>query len=218
MLPTRRGRTRSLLITGRARIQLSHRGRRHFVPSPREREEAAIENDSEETDEMSRCEWKRTSDMRAERRFKSVCTSSQSDQSLRCLHEESLHHEVSSMRPAMILNRLRKVRDWTLLMTLPHSTPPRSTVWNVPITKIRLFKYIENFTTKNWQISDKKFLYFSYFCLKHRLWRGGSNEYPRSIFLSRNKKNNVYPYKPQFPKIHQDITKTRVFKYIENFT
>ena len=29
-------------------------------------------------------------------------------------------------------------------------------------------------------------------------WRGGSNEYPQSMFLSRNKKNNVYPCKPQF--------------------
>ena len=28
--------------------------------------------------------------------------------------------------------------------------------------------------------------------------RGGSNEYPQSMFLSRNKKNNVYHYKPQF--------------------
>ena len=28
--------------------------------------------------------------------------------------------------------------------------------------------------------------------------RGGSNEYPQSIFFSRNKKNNVYPCKPQF--------------------
>ena len=28
--------------------------------------------------------------------------------------------------------------------------------------------------------------------------RGSSNEYPQSIFLSRNKKNNVYPWKPQF--------------------
>ena len=27
--------------------------------------------------------------------------------------------------------------------------------------------------------------------------RGGSNEYPQSV-LSRNKKNNVYPCKPQF--------------------
>ena len=28
--------------------------------------------------------------------------------------------------------------------------------------------------------------------------RGGSNEYPQSIVLIRNKKNNVYPCKPQF--------------------
>ena len=28
--------------------------------------------------------------------------------------------------------------------------------------------------------------------------RGGSNEYPQSMFLSRNKKNNLYPCKPQF--------------------
>ena len=27
---------------------------------------------------------------------------------------------------------------------------------------------------------------------------GSSNEYPQSMFLSRNKKNNVYPCKPQF--------------------
>ena len=28
--------------------------------------------------------------------------------------------------------------------------------------------------------------------------RGGSNKYPQSMFLSTNKKNNVYPCKPQF--------------------
>ena len=28
--------------------------------------------------------------------------------------------------------------------------------------------------------------------------RGGSNEYPHSTFLSRDKENNVYPCKPQF--------------------
>ena len=28
--------------------------------------------------------------------------------------------------------------------------------------------------------------------------RGGSNEYPQSMFLSRNKNNNVYPRKPHF--------------------
>ena len=31
--------------------------------------------------------------------------------------------------------------------------------------------------------------------------RGGSNQYPQSMFLSRNKKNNVYPCKPQFYQI-----------------
>ena len=38
------------------------------------------------------------------------------------------------------------------------------------ITKTRLFKYIENFTPKNWEFSDKKLWYFSYFYSKHRLW------------------------------------------------
>ena len=28
--------------------------------------------------------------------------------------------------------------------------------------------------------------------------QGGSNEYLQSMFLSRNKKNNMYPCKPQF--------------------
>ena len=27
---------------------------------------------------------------------------------------------------------------------------------------------------------------------------GGSNKYPQSMFLSRNKKNNIYPCKSQF--------------------
>ena len=35
------------------------------------------------------------------------------------------------------------------------------------------------------------------YSLEPRL-RGDSNEYPQSLFLSRNKKKNVYPCKPQF--------------------
>ena len=38
------------------------------------------------------------------------------------------------------------------------------------ITKTCLFKYNENFTTKKWKFSDKKFWYFSYLYPKHRLW------------------------------------------------
>ena len=36
--------------------------------------------------------------------------------------------------------------------------------------------------------------------------RGGSNEYTQSRFLSRKKKNNVYPCKPQFYYIEEGLT------------
>ena len=71
--------------------------------------------------------------------------------------------------------------------------------------KIRLFKHIEHFTTKNWKYSDKNPDIFhisaqnidcGYSFESPR--RGGSNEYPQSMFFSRNKQNNAYPYKPQF--------------------
>ena len=75
------------------------------------------------------------------------------------------------------------------------------------ITKTRLFKYIDNFTTKKtWKFSYKNSDIFhisaqnidcGYSLEPPR--RGGSNEYPQSMFFfSRIKKNNVYPCKPQF--------------------
>ena len=70
------------------------------------------------------------------------------------------------------------------------------------ITKTRLFKYIENFTTKNenFQIKKSDIFHISAQNIDCRYSlepprRGGSNEYPQSMFLSRN---NVYPCKPQF--------------------
>ena len=74
------------------------------------------------------------------------------------------------------------------------------------ITKTRLFKYIEHYTTKIGKFSDKKILIFFHISAQNidcgyslePPRRGGSNEYPQSMFLSRNKKNNVYPCKPQF--------------------
>ena len=71
--------------------------------------------------------------------------------------------------------------------------------------KTCLFKYTENFTTKreNFQIKNSDILQISaqnidcgYALEPPR--RGGSDAYPQSIFLSRNKKNNAYPCKPQF--------------------
>ena len=85
------------------------------------------------------------------------------------------------------------------------------------ITKTCLFKYTENFTTKkkkkkkkkkneNFQIKKSDIFHVSAqnidcgYSLEPP-HRGGSNEYPQSMFLSRHKKNNVYPCKPQFYNI-----------------
>ena len=62
-------------------------------------------------------------------------------------------------------------------------------------SKTHLYKYIENFTTKNWKFSDKNSDIFHIsaqnidrgFSLEQAR-RGGSNEYRQSMFLSRNKK------------------------------
>ena len=40
--------------------------------------------------------------------------------------------------------------------------------------------------------------------------RGGPNEYPQSMFLSRYKKNNVYPCKPQFYYIKVGFKRVKI--------
>ena len=78
-------------------------------------------------------------------------------------------------------------------------------VTRLAITKTHLFKYIENFTSKtvNFQIKNSDIFHISAqnkdcgYSLEPPQ-QGGSNEYPQSMFLSRNKKNNVYACKPQF--------------------
>ena len=76
---------------------------------------------------------------------------------------------------------------------------------NSTITKTSLFKYTENFTNKT-ENFHTKVLRFIIFLLKNidcgyllePPRRGGSIKYPQCMFLSRNKKNNVYPCKPPF--------------------
>ena len=87
-----------------------------------------------------------------------------------------------------------------------NDTPPKEDNFLFFITKTSLFKYTENYTTKKWKFSDEKNsdifpisaqnIDCGYSLEPPR--RGGSNEYPQSMFLSRNKKNNVYSCKPQF--------------------
>ena len=49
------------------------------------------------------------------------------------------------------------------------------------------------------------------------VFRGGSNEYPQSIFLSKNKDNNVYPCKPQFYYIKVGLRGSKLYRYMYVF-
>ena len=44
--------------------------------------------------------------------------------------------------------------------------------------------------------------------------RGGSNEYPQSMFLSRNKKKIVYPCKPQFYYIKVGFKGSKLYRRV----
>ena len=103
--------------------------------------------------------------------------------------------------------------SWWCLSCPPYTVKP-SHYENMPI---QIYRSISPPKTENFQI---KILIFFIFLLKSidcgyslelprwgssnkypqsmLLRRGGSNEYPQPMLLSRNKKNNVYPCKPQF--------------------
>ena len=73
----------------------------------------------------------------------------------------------------------------------------------IHITKICLLKILPQKKIESFQIKTLIFFHISAQNIDygHSLGsprRGGSNEYPQSIFLSRNKNNNVYPCKLQF--------------------
>ena len=67
---------------------------------------------------------------------------------------------------------------------------------------IQIYRKFHLKKTENFQIKNSIFLIsaqnIDYGYSLEPPQRGGSNEYPQSMFLIRNKKNNVYPYKPQF--------------------
>ena len=72
------------------------------------------------------------------------------------------------------------------------------------ITKTSLFKYTKIFPPKDENFQEKSDIFLisaqNIDCgyLLEPPPRGVSNEYLQSMFLSRNKKNNVYPCKLQF--------------------
>ena len=78
----------------------------------------------------------------------------------------------------------------------------------IPLRKHAYSNILNISLPKNWKFSDKNSDSFHFSAqnidcgssLELPQW-GSSNEYPYSMFLSRNKKNNVYPCKPQFYNI-----------------
>ena len=95
-----------------------------------------------------------------------------------------------------------------IILCIPRPYMLHGSSYYIYITKTCLFKYTENFTTKKWKFSDKKFWYFSYFCSKIKNIdfgyslepprRGGSNEYPQSMLLGRIRKIMYTPVNPSF--------------------
>ena len=78
---------------------------------------------------------------------------------------------------------------------------------NVPITKTRLFKYIENLTTKKMKVFRQKFWFFFFHISAQNVdyeysleppHRGGSNEYPQSMFWAEIRKIMYTPVNPNF--------------------
>ena len=73
------------------------------------------------------------------------------------------------------------------------------------LRKLTYSNILKNLPPKKWKFSDKNSDIFhvstqnidrEYSLEPPR--RSGPNEFSQSMFLSRNKKNNVYPCKPQF--------------------
>ena len=70
----------------------------------------------------------------------------------------------------------------------------------------------ENFSDKNSDISQISAQNIDCgYSLEPPRW-GGSNEYPQSMFLNRNKKNNVYPCKPHFYYIKMGFKGVNIIK------
>ena len=84
---------------------------------------------------------------------------------------------------------LQHVRIPTVIICIPLRKHAYSNIKKISLPK-----------TENYQIksSDSFHMFARNIDCGYSPRRGGSNEYPQSMFLSRNKKNNVYPRKPQF--------------------
>ena len=107
---------------------------------------------------------------------------------------------------------------------VPSSVRKRTILYAKPpdhVKKTRLFKYMENFTSKteNFRIKNSDIFHISaqnidcgYSLESPR--QGGSNENPQFMFLSRNKKNNVYTLNPSFTIKKWGLKVSKLYKCV----
>ena len=111
-------------------------------------------------------------------------------------------------KPLVITNRLSITMAGLIVDYLFSTDKPALSISMVQkdITKTRLFKYMENFTSTNWKISNKKNWYIFHisaqnidcgYSLEPPL-RGGSNEYHNLCFLAKIRKVMYTPVNPSF--------------------
>ena len=118
-----------------------------------------------------------------------------------------------SQQPQGMNNAKTIAVEWSVVKTTAgiysKTSMTQTPMTRLPIMKTRLFKYTvyrKFHLQKSVNFQIQKLWYFPYVCSKHTVvacslelpHQGSSNEYWQSMFLSRNKKNNVYPCKLQF--------------------
>ena len=165
--------------------------------------------------------------MCAQWRLKSACAFAQSDQSLRCPHDETLHPWLSKMRKGKILSEvIYSEYDFAQNLWLRSEyVSTQNFHWakwytnvlhyeNMPIQIYRKFhlQKMKIFRKKNSDIFHISAQNIDCGYPLEPPLRGGSNEYPQSMFLSRNKKNNVYPCKSQFYCIKMEFKGVKIIK------
>ena len=102
-----------------------------------------------------------------------------------------LHHKVCFRVHCHLTSEA--IPDWPQSPVTEHyENMPIQIYWNVN------HKKNENFQIKKTYIFHNSAQNIDCGYLLELPRRGSSNEYPQSMFLSRNKKNNVYPCKPKF--------------------
>ena len=132
-------------------------------------------------------------------RLRSTCASAKSDKSLRRdyrkLRRPQADSEVSDQPALLSTHKTLRKHAYSNILKI---SPPKNENFQI--------KYSDNFHISVQNIDCGYSLELPQ--------RGGSNEYPQSMFLSRNKKTNVYPSKPQFYYIKVGFKGSKLYRQV----